>query len=196
MLDRLITELDRALRTLAAPARTGRPLPGGELPEAELDETQRSQVGALMRINHVGEICAQALYQGQALTCREPAVRDALRRAAVEETEHLSWTASRMAELGSRPSLLNPLWYGGALMMGVAAGLVGKGLARIAAVGDAIRAEVAERVAMAAPGAEGPRASPEGKAQRFHLACGAAPFGIAVIEAKHAARQHGLVQAV
>ena len=125
MLDRLITELDRALRTLAAPARTGRPLPGGELPEAELDETQRSQVGALMRINHVGEICAQALYQGQALTCREPAVRDALRRAAVEETEHLSWTASRMAELGSRPSLLNPLWYGGALMMGVAAGLIG-----------------------------------------------------------------------
>jgi ubiquinone biosynthesis monooxygenase Coq7 len=125
MLDRLITEFDRALRTLAAPARTGRPLPGGELPEAELDEAQRSHVGALMRINHVGEICAQALYQGQALTCREPAVRDALRRAAVEETEHLSWTASRMAELGSRPSLLNPLWYGGALMMGVAAGLVG-----------------------------------------------------------------------
>jgi len=93
MLDRLITEFDRALRTLAAPARTGRPLPGGELPEAELDEAQRSHVGALMRINHVGEICAQALYQGQALTCREPAVRDALRRAAVEETEHLSWTA-------------------------------------------------------------------------------------------------------
>ena len=125
MLDRLITELDRALRTLAAPARTHRVVPGREFPEAVLDEAQRSQVSALMRINHVGEICAQALYQGQALTCSDPVIRDALRHAAVEETEHLSWTAGRIAELGSRTSLLNPLWYGGALLMGVAAGLVG-----------------------------------------------------------------------
>jgi ubiquinone biosynthesis monooxygenase Coq7 len=125
MLDRLITELDRALRTLASPARTHRPVPGGELPEPELDDVQRRQVGALMRINHVGEICAQALYQGQSLTSRDPSVRDALRHAAVEETEHLCWTAGRIAELGARTSLLNPLWYGGALLMGVSAGLIG-----------------------------------------------------------------------
>ena len=78
-----------------------------------------------MRINHVGEICAQALYQGQSLTSRDPSVRDALRHAAVEETEHLCWTAGRIAELGARTSLLNPLWYGGALLMGVSAGLIG-----------------------------------------------------------------------
>lgn len=125
MLDRLVTELDRALRTLAAPARTVRPLPGAELPEADLDDAQRRHVGALMRVNHVGEICAQALYQGQALTCRDPAACEALRSAAQEEVEHLNWTSSRMAELGGRPSLLNPLWYGGALAIGVAAGLVG-----------------------------------------------------------------------
>ncbi len=125
MLDRLIVELDRALRTLAAPARTNRPIPGGELPESDLDGAQRAHVGALMRVNHVGEICAQALYQGQSLTCRDPAVRDALRQAAIEETEHLSWTSSRIVELGSRTSLLNPLWYGGSLLMGVSAGLIG-----------------------------------------------------------------------
>lgn len=125
MLDRLITELDRALRTLASPARTHRPVPGGELPEPELDDVQRRQVGALMRINHVGEICAQALYQGQSLTSRDPSVRDVLRHAAIEETEHLCWTERRIAELGARTSLLNPLWYGGALLMGISAGLIG-----------------------------------------------------------------------
>lgn len=123
--DRLIIELDRVLRTLAAPARTARPVPGGEVPESDLDDAQRKHVGALMRINHVGEVCAQALYQGQALTCRDPSVRDALRQAATEETEHLSWTASRIGELGARTSLLNPLWYAGALLMGVSAGLIG-----------------------------------------------------------------------
>ncbi|MBU0770843.1 MAG: 2-polyprenyl-3-methyl-6-methoxy-1,4-benzoquinone monooxygenase [Gammaproteobacteria bacterium] len=125
MLDRLITELDRALRTLAAPARTYRTVPGSDLPETDLEPAERSRVGSLMRVNHVGEICAQALYQGQALTCRDPAVRAALRRAATEETEHLSWTAGRLSELGSRKSLLNPVWYGGALAMGVAAGVIG-----------------------------------------------------------------------
>lgn len=125
MMDRLIIELDRALRTLAAPARTSRPSPGGELPDVSLDDAQRRHVGALMRINHVGEICAQALYQGQALTCRDDSLREALRHAAVEETEHLCWTSGRIGELGSRTSLLNPLWYGGALLMGVSAGLVG-----------------------------------------------------------------------
>ncbi len=79
----------------------------------------------LMRINHCGEICAQALYQGQALTSRDPAVRDALRVAADEETEHLAWTEQRIAELGGRKSLLNPLWYAGSLSLGVFAGLLG-----------------------------------------------------------------------
>jgi ubiquinone biosynthesis monooxygenase Coq7 len=78
-----------------------------------------------MRIDHVGEVCAKALYQGQALTCRDPAVRDALRQAAWEETEHLNWTEKRIAELGGRKSLLNPLWYGGSLAIGLAAGKLG-----------------------------------------------------------------------
>ena len=125
MIDRLIIELDRALRTLAAPARTLRPVPGGDLPDVDLDDVQRRHVGALMRINHVGEICAQALYQGQALTCRDDSLREALRHAAIEETEHLCWTSGRIAELDSRTSLLNPLWYAGSLALGYTAGRFG-----------------------------------------------------------------------
>lgn len=79
----------------------------------------------LMRVNHCGEICAQALYQGQALTSRDPAIRDALRSAADEETEHLAWTEQRIAELGGRKSLLNPLWYAGSLTLGLVAGALG-----------------------------------------------------------------------
>lgn len=124
-LDRAIGEFDRALRTLAAPARSQRPQPGGEQPEGELDAAQRRHAAALMRINHCGEICAQALYQGQALTSRDPVVADALRAAADEETEHLAWTERRIAELGGRTSLLNPLWYAGSLGLGVAAGILG-----------------------------------------------------------------------
>lgn len=124
-LDRLIIEFDRGLRTLAAPARSVRPIPGAELPEAVLDKTQCRQVVGLMRVNHCGEVCAQALYQGQALTSRDPGVRDELRQAADEETEHLAWTARRLAELGGRASLLNPLFYLGALGLGVAAGVLG-----------------------------------------------------------------------
>ena len=124
-MDRLIIEFDRALRTLAAPARTVRPTPGSGLPDAPLDEGEKRHVVGLMRVNHCGEICAQALYQGQALTSRDPAVRDALRQAADEETEHLAWTEQRIAELGGRKSLLNPLWYLGSLSLGVAAGVLG-----------------------------------------------------------------------
>ena len=124
-IDQFIIEFDRALRTLVAPARTVRPVPGSDAAEAELDNAQRQHVAGLMRVNHCGEICAQALYQGQSLTSRDPAIRDALRQAAEEETEHLAWTAARIAELGGRTSLLNPLWYAGSLGLGVAAGLLG-----------------------------------------------------------------------
>ncbi|MFA9439598.1 2-polyprenyl-3-methyl-6-methoxy-1,4-benzoquinone monooxygenase [Uliginosibacterium sp. sgz301328] len=125
MFDRAIIEFDRALRTLAAPARSTRGTPGADLPEASLSEDDKRHVAALMRINHVGEICAQALYQGQALTSRDPALRESLEHAAHEETEHLAWTASRISELGGRTSLLNPLWYAGSLALGVAAGVAG-----------------------------------------------------------------------
>ncbi|HSD38291.1 MAG TPA: 2-polyprenyl-3-methyl-6-methoxy-1,4-benzoquinone monooxygenase [Rhodocyclaceae bacterium] len=123
--DRAIVEFDKILRTLAAPAQSTRPVPGELLPEADLSDAQRSEVAALMRVNHVGEICAQALYQGQAITSRDAGLRRSLEHAAEEETEHLAWTAQRISELGGRTSLLNPLWYFGALGMGVAAGLAG-----------------------------------------------------------------------
>lgn len=124
-LDRWILEFDRALRTLAAPARSVRPTPGDTLLDSPLSEAERRHVVGLMRVNHCGEICAQALYQGQALTSRDPAVREALRSAANEETEHLAWTEQRIAELGGRKSVLNPLWYAGSLSLGVLAGVLG-----------------------------------------------------------------------
>lgn len=125
MLDQAIVEFDKALRTLFAPAPTSRPVPGAELPEADMTPAERQHVAALMRINHCGEICAQALYQGQSLTSRDPNVRKALAHAAWEETEHLNWTETRIAELGGRKSLLNPLWYAGSLALGVLAGKLG-----------------------------------------------------------------------
>ncbi|MDR1994476.1 2-polyprenyl-3-methyl-6-methoxy-1,4-benzoquinone monooxygenase [Azonexus sp.] len=124
-LDRAIVEVDRALRTLWASAHSVRPLPGGDLPDVPLDREQRRHVVGLMRVNHCGEICAQALYQGQALTSRDLVVREALRGAADEETEHLAWTEQRIAELGGHKSLLNPLWYGGSLGLGLLAGVLG-----------------------------------------------------------------------
>lgn len=123
--DQFILEFDRALRTVLAPARSVRPVPGNALPEAELDAGQKRLVVGLMRVNHCGEICAQALYQGQALTSRDAAIREALRGAAEEETEHLAWTEQRIFELGGRKSLLNPLWYLGSLTLGLAAGALG-----------------------------------------------------------------------
>jgi ubiquinone biosynthesis monooxygenase Coq7 len=123
--DFLILQFDRALRTLAVPARTQRPLPGGELPDCDLSAEERQHVNGLMRVNHCGEVCAQALYQGQALTSRDAEVRDSLRLAADEETEHLAWTEQRLTELDGRTSLLNPLWYLGSLTLGVAAGVLG-----------------------------------------------------------------------
>lgn len=125
MIDQLILEFDKALRTVFAPARSVRPVPGDGLPDAPLEDAERRHAAALMRVNHVGEICAQALYQGQAMMSRDPAIKEALKQASDEETEHLAWTERRIAELGGRKSLLNPLWYGGALAIGIAAGRFG-----------------------------------------------------------------------
>lgn len=125
MIDRFIVEFDKALRTVFAPAPTRRPMPGADLPDAGMSEAERSHAAALMRVNHCGEVCAQALYQGQALTSHDAAVKQAMAEAAWEETEHLNWTERRIAELGGRKSLLNPFWYAGSLAIGIAAGRLG-----------------------------------------------------------------------
>ena len=124
-LDRLITAFDNGLRTLLAPAHSARAVPGAALAEPEMTAPERQVAAALMRVNHSGEICAQALYQGQALTARNASARAALEQAAVEETDHLAWTAQRIEELGGRASLLNPLWYAGSFALGAAAGFLG-----------------------------------------------------------------------
>lgn len=124
-LNAVIPEFDKALRAVFARAPTRRQMPGADLPEAELSTAEKLHVAALMRVNHCGEICAQALYQGQALASRDPAVRRELEIAAWEETEHLNWTEARIGELGGRKSLLNPLWYGGSLAIGAIAGKCG-----------------------------------------------------------------------
>jgi len=124
-LDHLIVEFDKGLRTLFSQAHSVRSYPDANIPESSLDEAERKKAAALMRVNHSGEICAQALYQGQALTARDPAVQQILQRAAQEETEHLAWTARRVHELGGHLSLLNPFWYTGSLAFGALAGLLG-----------------------------------------------------------------------
>jgi ubiquinone biosynthesis monooxygenase Coq7 len=124
-LDELIVAFDRGLRTVFAPAQSLRPVPGDALAEGELTGEQRAHAAALMRVNHSGEICAQALYQGQALTARNPQARAALERAAQEETEHLAWTERRIEALGGRKSLLNPAFYAGSFAIGALAGLLG-----------------------------------------------------------------------
>lgn len=125
MLDTLVSEFDKALRAVFVAAPTRRPMPGADLPEADMSDDEKRHVAALMRVNHCGEICAQALYQGQALSSRDPAVRRELEQAAWEETEHLNWTERRIADLGGRKSILNPLWYAGSLAIGVVAGKCG-----------------------------------------------------------------------
>jgi ubiquinone biosynthesis monooxygenase Coq7 len=127
MFDSAIIQFDRVLRTLFCKAPSQREVPGSGLPDADLSPEERARAGALMRVNHVGEVCAQALYQGQAMTCRDPEVRKALDHAAGEETEHLAWTEQRISELGARKSLLNPFWYAGALSFGIVAGKLGEG---------------------------------------------------------------------
>ena len=125
MLDRLIVEFDRALRAVAGVHQAARPSPAGQVPESGMNDPEQAHAAALMRVNHVGEVCAQALYQGQALTARNPESRSALERAAREEEDHLAWSAERIRELGGRPSLLNPLWYAGSLAIGAVTGALG-----------------------------------------------------------------------
>ena len=126
VVDRLFAGLDQALRTVFAPAPIAqRSNPAVGAAEAPLDATERREVGALMRINHTGEICAQALYQGQALTARLPTVRTKMEQAAEEENDHLAWTETRIRELGSHTSYLNPIWFAGSFAIGAFAGAVG-----------------------------------------------------------------------
>jgi 3-demethoxyubiquinol 3-hydroxylase len=125
--DRLLSSLDNGLRTLFGTVHASRPTPlpsDGTSHEAMAAE-EMSLAGALMRVNHVGEVCAQALYQAQALTAGSQGLRDQMLTAAREETDHLAWTLQRLDELGARPSLLNPLWYAGAFSMGLIAGRLG-----------------------------------------------------------------------
>ena len=125
MIDDLILGFDRALRTLSGVAASGRTNPAAGMPEPDLTADERRHAAGLMRVNHTGEVCAQALYQAQALTARDGAIRRRLARAAREEEEHLAWTQQRLAELGERPSLVNPLWYAGSFAIGLAAGITG-----------------------------------------------------------------------
>ena len=124
--DQVLIGLDQAIRTLFGPPRvTERPNPAAGLADAELGEQQRRHVARLMRINHTGEVCAQGLYQGQALTAKLPETRRSMERSAQEENDHLAWCEGRIEELGNRTSLLNPLWYAGSFAIGAAAGLAG-----------------------------------------------------------------------
>jgi 3-demethoxyubiquinol 3-hydroxylase len=126
-LDRLIDAAQNALGTVAGAVHAERPNPGAGEADVVLDEGERRHAAGLMRINHVGEVCAQALYVGQAAVARDPATRSHLLAAAQEETDHLAWCAQRLDELDDRPSLLNPLWYAGSWTIGALAGLRGDG---------------------------------------------------------------------
>jgi ubiquinone biosynthesis monooxygenase Coq7 len=125
MLDTLIVGFDRALRTLSGNVVAARPTPGAALPEAGMTPEARRHAAALMRVNHTGEVCAQALYAAQALVARDAAIKARFAAAAREEEDHLAWTQARLAALGDRASLLNPVWYAGSFAIGVAAGLAG-----------------------------------------------------------------------
>jgi ubiquinone biosynthesis monooxygenase Coq7 len=123
--DRLIGEIDKAIKVLAAPSRASRALPAAGGGELEPGSDRARESARLMRVNHAGEIAAQALYQGQALTARKSAVAEAMLRSAAEETDHLAWCEQRLGELGGRTSLLNPLWYAGSYAIGAFAGACG-----------------------------------------------------------------------
>ena len=125
LVDRFIADLDNALRTVSGIARSSRPKPARELPEAAMDASQRSHSAALMRVNHVGEVCAQALYAAQGRFARSAEARRQFIHAGREEEDHLAWTVERLRELGSRTSLLNPLWYAGAFGIGMVAARLG-----------------------------------------------------------------------
>lgn len=124
-LDRLLDGLESAMGAIAGQPTAGRPSPATDIEEADLDERERRHVAGLMRINHTGEVCAQALYKGQALLARDAATAQHLEEAAAEETDHLAWCGERLEELAARPSLLNPLWYAGSYAIGATAAAVG-----------------------------------------------------------------------
>ncbi len=125
-LDRIIENADQVLRTLSGEAnQAGRDSPAASEPEVRLDAEDRRHVAGLMRVNHTGEVCAQALYQGQALTAKLPQVRDKMAQAAAEEVDHLVWCEERLQQLGSHTSRLNPLWYGLSFALGAVAGVAG-----------------------------------------------------------------------
>jgi 3-demethoxyubiquinol 3-hydroxylase len=121
--DRVLCGIDQAARTLLASNTANRPYPAAGLTETVHSERDRKHVAGLMRVNHAGEVAAQALYQGQALVASSDATRDSLLEAGREETDHLAWCSQRIEELGGRPSLLSPLWYGGSFAIGVIAAL-------------------------------------------------------------------------
>ncbi len=124
--DRLLCAIDNALKTLTVkPLGTGRPTPGADLPESDLDDQAAQAVVGLMRVNHAGEIAAQALYQGQALVAQRPTLYDFLTEAGRQEADHLRWTQERLASLGAKPSLLAPIWYLGAFCLGLGAARLG-----------------------------------------------------------------------
>ena len=126
-IDRLLIDAQNALDTVFGTPLAQRANPSGDRPDVVLDDDERRHAAGLMRINHVGEVCAQALYVGQAAVARDEATRAHLLEAAHEETDHLAWCAQRLNELDSRPSLLNPLWYAGSYAIGALAGLRGDG---------------------------------------------------------------------
>jgi ubiquinone biosynthesis monooxygenase Coq7 len=126
LLDRLITEADTVLRTVTSRGHSAaRPSPAEGHSDTELSESERRHVAGLMRVNHTGEVCAQALYQGQALTAKLPTVREEMQQAAGEEVDHLVWCEQRLRELDSQPSVLNPAWYGLSFALGAVAGAIG-----------------------------------------------------------------------
>ena len=124
-LDQVFAKCERALEAIAGSPEAQRPSPAASIPEADMDDSERRHAAGLMRINHTGEVCAQALYLGQAALARNAGTRNHLLHAADEETDHLAWCATRLKELDSRPSLLSPLWYAGSYAIGAAAALAG-----------------------------------------------------------------------
>jgi len=159
--DGLLTHLDQALRVVFAPPPGGTaPSPAANIAEIELDESERRHAAGLMRINHTGEVCAQALYAGQAASARSSRVRVEMEQAAREEEDHLAWCAERLEELDSRPSLLNPLWYAGSFSIGAAAGLAGDpwSLGFVEATERQVEAHLDEHLDTLPPGDERSRA--------------------------------------
>lgn len=125
-LDKFVIGVDNALRTVVGkPMVSERPYPAEDITDTEMSDKQRKHTAGLMRVNHAGEVSAQALYQGQALTARDKAVRKKLEQSAIEENDHLAWTENRLHELGDRTSILNPLWYAGSFAIGAFAGALG-----------------------------------------------------------------------